>query len=403
MGRATALAGWLMPGILRRYRVLVILSMIGVAIFGAVVPLASDTADSAATAKEGLGSPGLRAIMLSASDPNDSRPLTGVSLGEVRAIDGVDEAIGWNQALLTVQHGSATVSPDLTPRFLPLQPALLDGREPEAASEVLLSSTMVEDLGVEVGDALDASYNRFVSMGLQEGVSTEVTIVGVYDAASVGLDGGIAAYGSPEWVDEVLASQQGVPEKESARQLEYQYIYAVATTRDDVPEVVRQLTDAGFTASSLGALLSGVQPVQSALDLARIVLASLLVVFLLVVGGTAATAVMSAKRGEIGLLRAFGWPRASVLWAFLAQFLLLGGVIAVGGALLSAAALTVLSGVFPAGLFGLPVQVGLSPGAIGTMAILVLAPPMVFALAALLPALQAASTPPDEVLRDVDG
>ncbi|MCK2035143.1 ABC transporter permease [Microbacterium sp. SSW1-49] len=403
MGRATTLAGWLMPGILRRYRALVILSMIGVGVFGAVVPLASETADTAATAKEGLGSPGLRAIMLSASDPNEEQPLTGASLDEVRATDGVEEAVGWNQALLTVQHGSATISPDLTPRFLPLQPALLEGEEPVAANEVLISSAMIDDLGAEVGDTLDASYNRFVSAGLQEGVSTEVTIVGVYDATSVGLDGGIAAYGSPAWVDEVLMAQQGASETDSTRQLEYQYIYALVTSRDGVPEVVGQLTDRGFTASSLGALLSGVQPVQSALDLARIVLASLLVVFLLVVGGTAATAVMSAKRGEIGLLRAFGWPRGRVLWAFLAQFLLLGGVIAVGGALSSAVALAVLSVVFPTGLFGLPVEVGLSPGAIGTMAMLLVAPPMVFALAALVPVLTAASTPPDDVLRDIDG
>lgn len=406
MARASALAGWLMPSILRRNRALVLLSVLGIAIFGTVVPLASDTADSAATAKEGLGSPALRAVMLSASTPGggaDGAPLTGENLAEVQAVDGVEDAVGWAQALLTIQHGAASVFPDLTPRFAPLQPSLLSGREPTADGEVLVSASMLSELGVEVGDAADASYNRFVSKGIQEGVEAHVTVVGVYDGATVGLDGDMAVYGTPDWADAVIAAQQGVPPDDLAQGIRYQYIYAVSSTRDTMPELVDTLVDRGYTASSLGSLLSGVQPVQSALDLARIVLASLLVVFLLVVGGTAATALVSAKRGEIGLLRAFGWPRSQVLWAFLAQFLMLGAVIAIAGVAVSAVVLAVLAAIFPAGLFGLPVQVGLSGLSLTTLGAFLLAPPIVFGAAAFLPAYRAASVPPDEVLRDVDG
>jgi hypothetical protein len=403
MGRATSLAGWLLPGVLRRFRVLVILAVVGIAVFGGIVPLASSSAEAAATAKEGLGSPALRAVMLSASGGAGAaeKPLNGDSMTEIRGVDGVEAAVGWSQALLTVERGSAAIFPDLTPRFAPLQPTVIVGREPKADGEVLLSAAMIEELGIEVGDTVDATYNRYLSAGLQEGVDVEVTVVGAYDATTVGVDGERAAYGPPSWVDAVLAAQQGVPTDRVTKGLVFQYVYVVATSREEVPSVVEQLRSHGYSASSLSSLLSGVQPVQAVLDLLRTVVAALLVVFLLIVAGTVATSVLVSKRGEIGLLRAFGWQRRQVLWAFLLQFGALGAVIGVLGAALAAAGLAVLAALFPEGLFGLPIEVGLSPATVGVLAMYLVVPPALFVLGAMILALRAASTPPDEVLRDL--
>ncbi|MFT4158114.1 MAG: FtsX-like permease family protein [Microbacterium sp.] len=404
MRQATCLAGWLLPGLLRRYRALVLVAVAGIAIVGSIVPLASNTAASAATAKEGLGSPALSAVMLSASGGTNApeKPLNGASLEEIASVEGVDSAVGWSQALLTVQHGSAVIFPNLTPRFPPLQPALIAGREPVKAGELVLSAALVDELGIDLGDTTVATYNTYVSAGVQEGVDVEVTIVGEYDATTTGIDGDLAAYGDPAWVNVVLAAQQGVPPGEQAvKGVSFQYVYVIAKSRDNVSAVVEQLRALGYTASSLSALLSGVEPVQAVLDLLRVIMASLLVILLLVVAGTAASSLLVSKRGEIGLLRAFGWPRRHVLLAFILQFGALGAVIGGMGAALGAGGLAILSLLFPDGIFGLPVEVGLSPTSIGVLAVFLVAPPLLFALSAALPALRAASTPPDEVLRDL--
>ncbi|MCS3442948.1 FtsX-like permease family protein [Microbacterium phyllosphaerae] len=403
MRRASALARWLIPSLVRANRTLVVLAVLGIAVFGTLIPLASDTADSAATTKEGLGAAVLRAIMISPSIESDAQGglFHADDLAEVRAVEGIESAVGWAQTGIEVSSGSMTVGPFLTPRFSPLQPPVTHGREPVAEGEILLAESDLDELGADVGAVLTARHDRYVSENIREGVAVQVTVVGAFDDAFAGLDGDDVAYALPEWVDSIRAIGQGVPADEIQSRLEYLEIYAVVDSADRLSEVVDELRGRGYVAGGLGALLSAVQPVQAALQMAKVVLGALLVVFLLVVGGGAAAALVGAKRAEIGVLRAFGWRRGLVLWAFVAQFALLGAVIAVSGATLSALGAALLALVFPTGVFGLPLVMGITADSVAYFSALLFIPPLAFAAAALLPACRAASIPPDEVLRDV--
>lgn len=404
--RAIQLTGWLLPSLLRRYKAPLALAAAGVAVFGLLLPLIGSTAEEASSSDAGLGAPVLRTVIISGYGPDaTTSELTGRALEELARIEHVEAVDGWTQIGLTML--TAQTDPhflNLTPRIAPVQPVVIAGSEPEVPGEIIIADTLANEAELSPGDPVIVESNRRIP-GTQEGegIDTEAVVVGVFDGSVVGVDGPDVAYGIADDVLAYVAQEQGVPLATLEASFGFPRAYVLVDDPQNLAAVVGELLATGYTAESLGSLLTRAPATQRFLNLMRPVTAGLLLVFLVVVAGATAGSVVAAKRSEVGLLRALGWSRREVTAAFNFQFLAMGAVVGISGATTSLLTLVVLrTGGEEITVFSVPLAVQLSVGVFSQLAALAIAPSLVFVLASVLPTRKLSRTPPDDVLRELN-
>ncbi|MCI0156234.1 ABC transporter permease [Leifsonia shinshuensis] len=404
MNRTIRLARWLSSSIVRRYAPSLAIAAAGLALFVAFVPVVANVAGEAATSNEGLGAPVLRTAVLGGSAAVGSAvqpvPLTSTALDGVRAIRGVESVFGWTQAFLNVETRGEYSTLTITPRFAELQPPLVEGREPRGDREIVMGSRWATS--VDVGSTLPAIYNARIAEGEQEGVTTTVTVVGFYDSGVPGVDGEGTTYGTKPWTLGIVGAGLGREIAWMDSDYAFPTAYVVATNPGELSSIVSELRARNFAVDSLATLLTSVPPLQSFLSTMRLVLAGLLVVFLVVVAWAVAGSVLTAKRAEIGLLRALGWSRGEIGRTFVMQFGLLGLIVGSAGVIAGSIALAIVLIVGgDAEFFGLPVTLQFDAMTIGMFAAIGLAPVVLFVVAAVVPVTRISRIPPDDVLRDL--
>lgn len=318
----------------------------------------------------------------------------------MRAIRGVESVFGWTQAFLNVETRGEYSTLTITPRFAELQPPLVEGREPRGDREIVMGSRWATS--VDVGSTLPAIYNARIAEGEQEGVTTTVTVVGFYDSGVPGVDGEGTTYGTKPWTLGIVGAGLGREIAWMDSDYAFPTAYVVATNPGELSSIVSELRARNFAVDSLATLLTSVPPLQSFLSTMRLVLAGLLVVFLVVVAWAVAGSVLTAKRAEIGLLRALGWSRGEIGRTFVMQFGLLGLIVGSAGVIAGSIALAIVLIVGgDAEFFGLPVTLQFDAMTIGMFAAIGLAPVVLFVVAAVVPVTRISRIPPDDVLRDL--
>lgn len=405
--RSNRLARWMLPALFRRYALSLSLAAIGIGLFAVLVPVVSDTADSANSAIDGLGSPALRALNVAGYSGPDAtqevRELNKSTLAGIERMPHVERVAGWADALVSIETRSDGFLPySFIPRIEGVQPPLVAGKEPDGDFRVLIPSSLATTYGFVEGDALPMEHNRFVSEGVLEGTSTRATISGIYDDSVAGMDGGQVIYGTLPSALALLAIERGRDAEWMENNFTFPTAYVFADDVQEVSKLATELRDEGFGAESLTSLLTQVPSLQKFLDATRPVLASGLALFLVVIAWSTSSSVLASKRSEVGILRALGWSRREVVATFGLQFAAQGLVVGIGGAGIGLGVLLALRGwMSTTEFFGLPLVIDLQPETFVQLTLLALAPVPLFLLTSAVPVARLANVAPDDVLREL--
>ncbi|RZI93262.1 MAG: ABC transporter permease [Microbacterium sp.] len=393
-----------MPSLVRQARVSLTVATLAVALLGAFLPLVSGAADSAATRKDGLGAIVLRTVELGAYRlETDPKPLTLDNLADLETWPEVESVNGWAQVDMTLITDRSSATLALTPRIPGLQPPLVEGREPRADDEVVVSAAVAEDLGIIAGDVIDAEHIERAGSSDGWGEMSEATIVGLYDPSVQGVDGPEAAYGTEALVVRWVNAATGHSTAWAEDNYTFPKAYITLTSIDATKAFMSDVAAEGYSPTSLSAMLSGVSTTQAFLDGLRPMLSGVLGVALLFIGWATASAFVASRRAEVGVLRALGWARYEVGGAFTAQFAAQGALVGGVGAAIALATTAVLSTVGPLSLFGVPLEARLDAPFLGQLGGVVVGAVCCFSIAAFVPVWRASSIAPDDVLRDVRG
>jgi putative ABC transport system permease protein len=405
--RAASLAFSLLPSMIRRYMAALLLAALGVGVFAAILPLVGSGAASAAGSERGLGAPALRAIEIAGSSAdavgNDGPPLSREAIEDLTALDGVSAAYGWEQTTLSLQFtGDDFFTAGYVTRIPDMQPALLEGREPQASGEVIVSSSMLVGAGLAIGDTAVTMHNVMQPGGNVTGSEGGVTIVGSYDGAVAGLDGDDVVYGWTGDVTQRRAEEIGQNSQWMRENYTFAKAYVIASDMDGLPRVVEELRAEGHSATSFGTLLSEGSSLQKFLEGLRPLLMALLAAILVVIAWNTTSALVAARRVEVGMLRALGWTRGEISATFMIQMAVAGILVGAAGVVVSVVLLGVLNVVGSGGeIFGLPLTVSFGPTTLVAMAGVLFLPAIIFLVASIPPVLRLARLAPDVVLRDL--
>lgn len=402
--RALRLARWLLPSGLRRGVVPLSLAALGVGLLGAALPMIADSASATSQRTDGLGSAVLRVVEVGSYGLDaDPRPIDRRAISGFRAIAHVESAVG--RAVVDLSLGSTTTSRtvSLITRIPVVQPPLLSGREPTVPGEVVVSRSDAAELHVDAGDTLGSEYTRLGDDGTGFGVDGSVTVVGVYDDEIAGIDGPHVAYGVDDMVLELLGSSRGHSLSWMNDNFAYPKAFVVLDDAAELSGFVEKIRDEGYSPTSLASMLTGVSSAQSFLNGLQPVLIALLVLQLVVVGWSTSSAFVSARRGEVGVLRALGWRPREIVGTFVAQFAAQGAVVGIAGAVLALLAAVFVASRGGLDVLGIPLSVTIGGALFGRLAIIVAGTIGCFVLAAALPVRRAAAVEPDEVIRELGG
>ncbi|WP_309505783.1 ABC transporter permease [Streptomyces pyxinae] len=265
---------------------------------------------------------------------------------------------------------------------------------------VLPSRSQGFDLGAYLGEKVTATTTRFVREGEGTGVDEPVTVAGIYDATWQ-LDNPDAAYAADATVVKWAAARSGQPAKNYLDTVGYDQLTVVAQRESDVPELLRQVQDRHYTATTLRQVLHALPGI---LELIRVAGQALLAVLgvLAFVGTVTVTGALARQRAqEVGVLKAVGFRTRFVLGLLVAEMSLVAAVAAVLGVVLGVG----LAGAGAAGLRTLPevrpyVEQALPLPSVSVLVSLAAATVVVVAAGALAPARRAARMSPTQAMKD---
>lgn len=402
--RALRLARWLIPSGLRRGAVPLALAALGVGILGAAVPMIADSATATSQRTDGLGSAVLRVVEVGSYGlDDDPRPIDRTAVERFRTMEGVESAQGRAMVDLTLTSDTASRTLSLVTRIAVVQPPLLTGHEPTAPGEVLLSRGDAAELGVEAGDEVSSEHTRLTDDGSGEGVDRTVLVTGIFDDEIAGIDGPHVAYGVDEMVLELVGASRGHTLDWMNDNFAYPKAYVVLDRAGDLPAFVEVMRDEGYSPTSLASMLTGVSSAQSFLAGLQPVLSGVLLLQLIVVGWTTSSAFVSARRGEVGVLRALGWRSREVVGTFIAQSAAQGALVGVTGAAVALLVAAIVNAQPQAEVFGIALHVSIDGAHVLRLLVLVVGTTVCFVLGAAAPVRRAARVEPDEVIRELGG
>lgn len=345
--RARVLARQLTGPNLRRYSSALATAGVTVGVLCAVVVAISDQSAAASTRGDGLASAALRTITLDSYGwQDDPLPVTLDSVARIGERPGV-ESVGVYDVIQV-----SPISPEgtdvfdtmmfaMVPRYVDVQPALKEGREPAAADEILISSTVATETGVVLGDAIQLDYITTDAKGERTGTTMSATVVGLYDGDVSGLDPPNSVYATTELVVTLVAADRGEPEAWVRENHVFLSGHVTAERLDLVEPLVDQLIADGYGATSVSSLLAGASPTLAFIRGLAPVLVGLTLLLVVAIAWSAASSMAVSRRSEMGVLRALGWRRSEVRAAFVVQM----GAMGAAAGLVAVAVLTLAGGI----------------------------------------------------------
>ena len=399
--RSMLLARWVMPALLRRYRVASIIAIVGVAIFGLTLTVLGAQASTVSSDKNGLASDALKAVdVASYGSGQNPRSITTSSLRALKALPHVAAAHAWASTDVSLLLSGGAVTLSYVTRIPSVQAAIATGTEPQG-SQLALPKSMMKSKHLRVGDTVTIEHIK--SDGSEgEGVDTKSVISGFYDDSRVGLDGPGVIYGSTDAVLTDLGASRGHSLAWMTQNYVFPRAFVIADSTSTVNGVAKEALSHGYGATSLSALVTAIPATQLFVQGLKSVLLGLLVLFLIVVAASLGSSVFASRKSEIGLLRAIGWLRREIFASFVVQFAVLGLIVGIVGMGLGALTLAVLSAVArTATVIGISLSPSLGLQGWLTLLVLALAPAVIFVVITGIPIARLARIAPDDVLRDL--
>ena len=400
----TSLALRNMCGSLRRGKGFVLFVSLGIAIamFLTVITSHSKTFGD----ENALQDSALRAIELnSMSGYGQVAALTSENLEDIASWPSVASVTPMPKAGFTLAGGGSVLW--LVPRLGFSQPPITESiREnllPLAVDEVILPDRVgAFDYTSWLGKTVEMQYT--IATGPEQGEpgTREVTIVGIFDGGYGSLDGPGTAYGHVDTTTELAAAKAGATPEAMRDQIGFDKAIVETRTADDVLDVQRRLTEAGYGATSVQAQVNRLPAIFETLQVLGWIIVGILGLYCLGSGLSIGANLVRQRWHEIGLLKAIGFTRRRVGKIFaieLAGFGVVAGLVGVivGLAAGAGAGLAVSGGE----VLGAPMHEGVpTPPALESLFLLLL-PVVALLLGGSWPIRKAASLPPDSALRQL--
>ena len=350
----------------------------------------------------------LNLIEISSNGPAATREITDATLSETKKLPGVTGAYPWFQVDLALSNsadwGDSNINPGSlwgTPQIPGLEPKVVLGAVPVsglAGNEIALPRTVTGgNLDALLGKDVEMDFTKVTGPGHGESAKKVFHVVAITDNSTPG-----AAGPAPSYVDEstlremVLAAGTADNGPHS-----FTTAYVRTDSPDDVPAVQQALAKQGFAVSSVATQLRSLGGLFQILSWASRVLAVILALFCLAIGGAVGATWTRQRVREIGLLKAIGWSRSRITSALLIELACLGLVAGLAGALIgviaSLVATTVVAG---RELDILPVDAWTAPSW-PTVLLVFLLVPLCVCLGGIRNTLKAAKFDADHALRDL--
>ena len=195
----------------------------------------------------------------------------------------------------------------------------IDGQWPVADGELLVGKDIAERMRLSAGDAIDVVYStendRVDEDGVTEAPSIEMQITGVLETGGSEEEYIYMSLGDMEKLTGTAGKMDVVELSISADQSRLkQYAENIGAQVEEVsPQLVKRVTE------SESQVLTKLQ--------ALVLLVTIVVLILtMICVATTMTAVVTERRKEIGLRKALGASDGSIIWEFMGEGLLLGGI-----------------------------------------------------------------------------
>ena len=195
----------------------------------------------------------------------------------------------------------------------------IDGQWPAAGGELLVGKDVAERMRLSAGDAIDVVYStendQVDEDGVTEAPSIEMQITGVLETGGSEEEYIYMSLGDMEKLTGTAGKMDVVELSISADQGKLkQYAETIGAQVEEVsPQLVKRVTE------SESQVLTKLQ--------ALVLLVTIVVLILtMICVATTMTAVVTERRKEIGLRKALGASDGSIIWEFMGEGLLLGGI-----------------------------------------------------------------------------
>lgn len=263
--RAVVLARYLVGSSVRRYRVTLLIAAVGLGLVSYVLVAIAAQSVGASSRTDGLSSGALRTIQLgSYGFEEDPRHMTMAAGEELRGRAGVESAEVLERVIVRGRAIDDIEGLDYTvlafqPRYLPMQPPLLKGAEPENIDEIVLPASLAEPVGLEPGERLNVRYQVRVNSDDEiTDAEHEVKVAGWYDDSVPGLDSGMTAvYVSLDTVIWFLARAQQQPEEWIRESYIFPEAFVTVSELEAMAPMVERLNGEGYSAMSVTVMLGG--------------------------------------------------------------------------------------------------------------------------------------------------
>lgn len=185
------------------------------------------------------------------------------------------------------------------------------------------------DLKALLGTTINVSYQRKTKASEAEAVPTKLKVVGLYDSSRPNNDGPDTVYVNVDDAKNWEAANAGMSPQAFDKQ-GVSRAYVEADSRAHVADVHRQLSQAGFSATSQADVVGYADQMTSDVQRMQTILIVVICVAALVLGVSVGSTISRQRGSQIAVFKAFGRSGEWILGCLEMEALFIGVVMALG-------------------------------------------------------------------------
>lgn len=276
----------------------------------------------------------LNYVVVDSTGRGSSGPINAAARRQMMGMDHVAKVYEWSQAGLLCDDDNglpqivwATAQiPDVPPATV-----AFDGpTRPVRPGEVIVPDAVNgHDLKALLGTTINVSYQRKTKASEAEAVPTKLKVVGLYDSSRPNNDGPDTVYVNVDDAKNWEAANAGMSPQAFDKQ-GVSRAYVEADSRAHVADVHRQLSQAGFSATSQADVVGYADQMTSDVQRMQTILIVVICVAALVLGVSVGSTISRQRGSQIAVFKAFGRSGEWILGCLEMEALFIGVVMALG-------------------------------------------------------------------------
>ncbi|WCC79585.1 ABC transporter permease [Cutibacterium equinum] len=274
----------------------------------------------------------LNYVVVDSSGRGSNGPIDAAARQQIMAMNHVAGFYEWSQAGLLCDDDNGLPQIVWATAQIPDVPPVtvaFDGRtRPLRSGEVIVPDAVNgRDLKALLGTTINVSYQRKTKASEAEAVPTKLKVVGLYDSSRPNNDGPDTVYINVEDAKKWEAANAGMSPQAFDKQ-GVSRAYVEADSRAHVADVHRQLSQAGFAATSQADVVGYADQMTSDTQRMQIVLIVVICLSALVLGVSVGSTISRQRGSQIAVFKAFGRSGEWILGCLEMEAFLLGVVMA---------------------------------------------------------------------------